>query len=280
MGQMSCGYQCPSLRKWMIKTSHTKGFKPVFQTPELWLCTLSGWGASPISPAVCCRWCSLGNEIRDLGQDRHLSWHPRLLMQFMLQTFGCQHCHCPGQGAKPLQCHCPRSAGFALCHCPVSRCWSVTQQAVLARQKELGVCRCWYTCSNTFTVINVTVSDLHSHLTFSVHCAELILSWNARQRALPTACGGAGCIAGGGDGGDLGRRVPALGREGNWRFENTCRQGSPKSLFIHWKHEIYGSYDSPWMIFATLLHLMQKQTSHMKWIKLEGRKRRDSLLFK
>lgn len=32
-------------RKWLLKISHMKGFKPVFQTPELWG-TFSGWGAS------------------------------------------------------------------------------------------------------------------------------------------------------------------------------------------------------------------------------------------
>lgn len=173
MGQMSCGYQCPSLRKWMIKTSHRKGFKPVFKTPELWLCTLSGWGASPISPAVCCRWCSLGNELRAFGSGQT----PVLISPDCLCNSCCRHlvtntataldreqspCSATGHVQLVLSCVIAQCQGAGLWHsklCLPARkslvCADVGALAVIPSQSPMSQ-------SVTFTFILVLMYTVQS----------------------------------------------------------------------------------------------------------------------
>lgn len=55
-----------------------------------------------------------------------------------------------------------------------------------------------------------------------------------------------------------------IGRGGNRGTENSYSQGRPKLLEKNSSienHEIQGSCDSPWMVFVTLLHSIQKLES-------------------
>lgn len=110
---------------------------------------------------------------------RHLSWHPQMAYAVhVMEPFGCQHCHFPGQGVNP--CSATGQVLLVLC-CLIAQCQGVgwwRSKLSLPARRSLSMCGCWYTCNNNFPVISLL---MYTGLSWSSPV------WNARQRGLPTS---------------------------------------------------------------------------------------------
>lgn len=165
-------------RNWMIKTSHIKGFKPAFQTPEL-LCTCSGWG-----PSLCCfSSCLLkisGMQPGEWGQGIWVRTEtsPDCLCNSCCAAIWLPALPRPWTGSKAPAV--PQPSGhvqLVLC-CLIAQCQGVGWwhcKLCLTARRSLGVCRCRYTCNNTFTIIWLLMYTVQSWSS---------PAWNARQRGL------------------------------------------------------------------------------------------------
>lgn len=157
-----------------------------------------------------------------------------------MQAFCYQHCHFPGAGSRAPAVPLPLGHVQLASCCFIAQCQGVgwwPSKLCLPARRSMGMCRCWYNCNNTCTVVLLVMYSAELILSFCLKCrtegfAHFLMvaldasHWRTGWRGFR-------------------QKGSCTGREGNWRLENTYRQGSPKLLFMHKNSEIHGSCDSP-----------------------------------